>query len=731
MAVGIKLKILSGQVDPSAKPESHPGTTDKQSWIDISELREEIDNALVRNFSTCEHNYAPLDGSQAYFPDNPAAIPYWGLITKSVSDENGNYNNPPLLTILFDSPRKSVGLTLYFYSFTNDYASSMRIVWFGADNTILREGIYQGSGPVVQVFESVSGYSRIDIEFLSTNTRERFIKLVGLDYGIIREFQDNEIDTMTIVEETDPIGDSLSINTVTYRVKTHNPTWDSATGDLDDDTLMRNQRQRIIADDKPFGTFFLDTWKDTTNEGTVFDFVAVSAMGVLNNQTFPGRLYNNVRARDAIQELFDICFPTQIMTFQMDSLLVNSTITGFVSKCTCREALQQIVFAIGGSVRCMREGYVWIHRRDVIDIAYSSTPATNDRQPFVDILDLREAKEDIHIGNYSTCEHNQTILNGLQSYFPDNPYGMQWGWLSKSVSGPNKAYSLPPMLRVAFDANHTSTDVTLYFYPGAHASEVRATWYNSHGVIIQSGNYTFDSDTGIISKRVQNYQVFTLEVLSSNVRERYVKLWAIDFGLGARITLRNIYQGGEATRTAYYSGVDVVSYEYVASMEEKTEFEGMLGSGWHTISFSSPLHSVVVSGAKSYEPSNGGHVRIYNDEAKKVVVTGKEYIENQQTHNARDAAILSGEVESIVIFDGCRLVSPVRGEEIVNDLADYFNQRRKSDVSVRLNGLTSGNIVRLDTRKRPIIGTVERLEINMRGNRAKMRLVGNVDKTYN
>ena len=51
------------------------------------------------------------------------------------SNGNGAFANPPVLNIRFDKNHSSSGLTLHFYSPTDDWASKVKIQWYAALST--------------------------------------------------------------------------------------------------------------------------------------------------------------------------------------------------------------------------------------------------------------------------------------------------------------------------------------------------------------------------------------------------------------------------------------------------------------------------------------------------------------------------------------------------------------------------------------------------------------------
>lgn len=725
----MKVNIKFSLVDPAAKADSTLAISDYQPWIDIEDLRRETISLNIGNFATCEHNQAILDGTQTYFPDDTSTYD-WGWWSESMSDDNGLFESPPTIDITFGSNHKSKGLTIVFYPFSDDYANRVNVTWYASDyTTVLQMGTYQLNSNVGIIEENVAEWRRITIKMLSTNNRNRWIKLRGIEYGLPRTFEDSDINTASILEEVDPISDILSINTLNFQVKTHTPEFSPISGDIGDTMLMRKQPLTVTADDRPFGTFFLNKWEDVNNRGNTFDFSAIDAIGVMDEYEFRGGLYNDVLASVVLQQLFDICFPTKLIKMVLDNDFVDSRLTGWIPICTCREALQLICFAIGAVADTSRRDYVWIYKREFVDFAFRTLPTVNDYQPWTKLDNLKTFPPVFNIEDYATCEHNQAILDGTQVHLPDDYEGINFGWWSASMSDDHGNFTgTIPTLEVEFSANHKSEEISLYFYPFSddYVNTVRATWYDDAREMLKSGTYGFDSVIGIIKETVTNYRYLKIEMLSTNNRNRFVKLRAINLGLGSTITLNEIYQGGKSKPTPYYNGVDVVAYQYTVGTEVSEVHNDILSAGEHEIRFSEPLHSLTISGGTILH-SNANYAVINVDVQDTVILSGMRYIENKLIHSTR-TEVLSGEVQSIVTFDQCKLITNTIASTIKTELFNYLKQRIMNNNKIRLGNLEPGYIVEVQ-QGRGIIGTIESMNINLRGEYAETRIIGDVDTT--
>ena len=552
----MRVQIGLGQIDPSAKPDSMPASADVKSWVNLYDLK--LDGLTVKNILTCEHNQSILDGAGEEMPDIPEQYT-WGLWSSEFSDENGNFENPPVLDIGFGFNHKTPGLNLLFYPHSDDWASKVNVTWYDSSNNIIHSGTYQFDSTNGEIIERIVSFRRIKIEFLSTNIRNRYIKLIGINYGTGRSFEE-EIDTASILEEIDPTSNEITINTLNFRIKTHNPEFSIVSG-YGDEMLMRNQQMIVIANEKEFGTFFLQfPWKDVHSDGTVIDFQAVDAIGIMDKYQFWGNVYSDTPIETVISQLFTICFPTQLIRYVIDPAFAGKLISGYIPICTCREALQYICFAIGAIADDSRRDYVWIYPPD-------------------------------------------TILN----------------------------HKLEP---------------------------------------------------------------------------------------------HHVYRSPEISPTTYYSGVDVVAYEYIPSEETVEAHNSILAAGRHIIKFSEPLYNLTISGGTIIE-STANHAVINVSSDGEVILSGNIYNVNMPVFQSRQE-VVAGEVENIKIYDNCTLMSPKDAQAAAERLYNYLSQRTQFSGDVRLEENEPGYLIQVPTIRYPISGTIEQLDINLRGGRARMKVIGDV-----
>lgn len=355
------IQIGIGQIDPSAKPDSIPDSKDKRNFINMLDLK--FDDIKDKKIQTCGHNQGILDGTQIHLP-NDAEKYQWGFISNYTSNDIGIFEKPPVIDIFFTFNHKCPGISFAMV----EVIKNVKITWYDGAENIIVSNIYTVSKEIRQnilygyIEQEVYNFRRIKIEFISTEIRNRNIYITAIDYGIGKDIPTQDIDRVNIIEEIDPISDKITINTLSFNIKTNDPQFSIVSG-LGNNMLMRNQQITITADKEYYGTFFLQfPWYDVYGDGKEIEFTAIDAIGVLDMYKFYGDVYVDEPIENILNKIFSICFPSKNIFYILDPIFNSIKINGLIKYGTCREALQNICFSIGAVVDTSRKDYVHIYK---------------------------------------------------------------------------------------------------------------------------------------------------------------------------------------------------------------------------------------------------------------------------------------------------------------------------------------------------------------------------------
>lgn len=399
--------ISFGLIDVTAKPDTTVTASDKQSFIDVQDLT--LDGVCPAPSATLEKDYWKLDGSYEPFPDSPQNTS-WGIWSNSMSDENGNFSVPPVITLSFQSIHKSAGLTFEFCPYGNNYCNHMLIQWY-LDNAVIKEAEFYPAAWRCEYRCTVEKYNKIIITFYSTNKPYRYLKVQNIQHGINEYFSEDEIEAASVLEEVDISALELSVNTLEFRLRTANDDFDIFNPKGLYNLLQKKQQLCVEGDIDGtlinFGYFYLNDWND--DEGMT-EITAQDAIGIMSNTTFKGNIYDGVKALNVIDEIMnDAGFG-----YSVDSRIGDIKISGWLPICTHREALQQVAFALGAYVDTSRGGMVKICFGADEDVIYK---IGMDRKAVGSSAVLRE-----YVSGVSVTEHSYVLGAVVEELYKGSLY---------------------------------------------------------------------------------------------------------------------------------------------------------------------------------------------------------------------------------------------------------------------------------------------------------------------
>lgn len=311
------------------------------STISLANLKKSQPDQI--NYATFEHNYWKLDGTYRGITGKSTLI--WGTGISSDTTLNplvyvidttlyleeltkSEFSQKPVLTRNWSGYQTAPGLYIIFYG--PDFCTDLNIKWY-RDNTLLADENYSPDNVRYFCRKRVELFNKCVITFNAMNKENRFLKVVDLWDGNVVEFYNKDLRNVSIIEEYDPISDTLPINTM-------NVGFSHKTDELE---LVFQNKQIIEAyhNDVLYGKFFIDKSSDKYNVS------ATDYKGLLEKSVFLGNFYNNASVTTIIN---DILADEENIKYDIPSAFNSIYFTGPIKKCTKREALAQVLFAIGG-----------------------------------------------------------------------------------------------------------------------------------------------------------------------------------------------------------------------------------------------------------------------------------------------------------------------------------------------------------------------------------------------
>ena len=343
-------EVIYDLKDTTALQDSIPSTMDNQDFAVENLLK---DNTAFHDYGTLEQDYFLLDGTLPELPDEPEGIPFW---SSELSDSEGNFLNNPLLTILFSENHTSTGLTFHF---VGDLPLQMQIRWYGLGGDMISLKSFQPDSHDYYARNLVENYGKLEIEFQKTKPY-RYVKLWGIDYGVVVTWDEDDIKTASLVEETDPISNTLKINKLTFQFVDRANEFNLANSEGLHKALQKKQHiepYEIVDGERMYlGRYFLTT---PSSDKSIAKMEATDYIGLLDDTDFKdGRVYNGEPAGNILADIFA---GTDI-PFEVAEDVAATPLHGWLKIQTRRKALREVLFACGAVHHTARRDNVWIYK---------------------------------------------------------------------------------------------------------------------------------------------------------------------------------------------------------------------------------------------------------------------------------------------------------------------------------------------------------------------------------
>lgn len=212
------IKIEFGIVDPQAPSDasiSDNGGAYYSSSSDISYYYEVIDS-----YNTLEHNRFILDGAHA-FPPKSGETPYvyQGYVGDRVSGQDGYFETPSVVTIDFLTTYFTfVGLTLNFDTVFGEHPRELNIIAYNDSVEVYNETRVTDQATNYVWEDSIPECNKIELISTRTGYGQRRFRLENVVFGIMKTFDNEDIETATWKRETDLINYKLPTHSFNFTI---------------------------------------------------------------------------------------------------------------------------------------------------------------------------------------------------------------------------------------------------------------------------------------------------------------------------------------------------------------------------------------------------------------------------------------------------------------------------------------------------------------------------------
>lgn len=323
--------IRYGDVAPEAKENFAP-TSSESKFDTLAQLQQY--NLNFPNYANpCELYQTVLDGTATAFPSVPENENV-GLWSEQLSNDDGTFEEPIVITLTSAGQYSSPGLTFTFDLDNSIYPTRLKIKWIryiGDEETVLDEKEYNPNGAFYFCQNLINNYNKLVITFYSLNMPQNRLKLRVIDYGYGTLFYGNELRNVKLIQEIDPISTQISINTADFVLDSKSNI---------EYSFQAKQPLSIYFNGQLKATTFVKSAKRQSK--FLWRIQSEDYIGLMNSVPYYGGIYVNANAVDVLDDVFRVAK----VPYSIDGVFANATITGYIPYTTCREALMQVVFAI-------------------------------------------------------------------------------------------------------------------------------------------------------------------------------------------------------------------------------------------------------------------------------------------------------------------------------------------------------------------------------------------------
>ena len=186
------LQVTFSVIEPDAADSA---TVEASDTVDFADTRNVVyKSSTPYEYATLETNRFILDGSQVLLPES--GFVYQGFVSTGISDDSGAFTDTPYLAFSFSQSFAFVGLTLRFSDHLDGDRPSEVTVKASLSGKEKFSKSYTVTGQQLVISDAIPSMEgeyvdKITVYFNGTRIPNRRIRVIGMTFGVVLEF-DNE-----------------------------------------------------------------------------------------------------------------------------------------------------------------------------------------------------------------------------------------------------------------------------------------------------------------------------------------------------------------------------------------------------------------------------------------------------------------------------------------------------------------------------------------------------------
>lgn len=697
------VRITFGNVDTTAATD---GEWESNGAASISEF-ETVDYAYQYGdtYAALELNRWALDGKTLIVPTGEAVQD--GFISSLMSDAEGNFSTPPVITREFSLKHIFPGLTLTFDTRQQEWPLEVT-----ADFYLNGEVVDTQTVSITSVQTTIST-TATEVDKV-TITFDRCLpyrrpRLENVLYGLNVQFVNKDIVSTQQKHDVDPLSRRLPTETMQFTILDYEHKYDPDNpagiyAYVDKNSPIEIQFGYELPDGsvewlKP-DNYVLNAKPSAQNNQATFN--GTGLIGSLTGTFYKSKLGSKSLYDMAQEVLLDAGLTLTEQgenPWEIDDALKNMFTTAALPIDTHMNCLQLIAHAACCRLYTDDDNIIHIRPFGVTVIGiYNGVWADNGHVWFSewDTIDKGNTAEN----TYVTFELNRWTLGGdSQIILPDSNAG-QRGYISEAMTGADGSFTNPPVFTKTFDVPHDLPvlairfDTVLNEFPGA----VQVKYYHDDTLLdtqtaaIDSVEVYVSSNLAIECTKIEVTMIGNLPYRRGRVTKVYYR--ETDFTLDFTSIGEN---SQKISKIDELKSVSVARYSYTASNDTSTLYEGTTTETELHVEFSGLAQDVQISVSGGTLVSSNIYARaadlVLSSGTKTVTITGKTLTENSVVVSYPVAQ--SGEIDK---EENPLITNDTMCQALANHVKSYLQMRNTYEANYRGNPeMEVGDIIGLQT----------------------------------
>ncbi len=697
------VRITFGNVDTTAATD---GEWESNGAASISEF-ETVDYAYQYGdtYVSLELNRWALDGKSLLVPTGEDVQD--GFISSLMSDAEGNFTTPPVITREFSLKHIFPGLTLTFDTRQQEWPLEVTADFY-LNGAVVDTQTVSITSVQTTISTTATEVDKVTITFDRCLPYRR-PRLENVLYGLNVQFVNKDIVSTQQKHDVDPLSRRLPTETMQFTILDYEHKYDPDNpagiyAYVDKNSPIEIQFGYELPDGsvewiKP-DNYVLNAKPSAQNNQATFN--GTGLIGSLTGTFYKSKLGSKSLYDMAQEVLLDAGLTLTEQgenPWEIDDALKDMFTTAALPIDTHMNCLQLIAHAACCRLYTDDDNIIHIRPFGVTVIGiYNGVWADNGHVWFSewDTIDKGNTAEN----TYVTFELNRWTLGGdSQIILPDSNAG-QRGYISEAMTGADGSFTNPPVFTKTFDVPHDLPvlairfDTVLNEFPGA----VQVKYYHDDTLLdtqtaaIDSVEVYVSSNLAIECTKIEVTMIGNLPYRRARVTKVYYR--ETDFTLDFTSIGEN---SQKISKIDELKSVSVARYSYTASNDASTLFEGTTTETELHVEFSGLAQDVQISVSGGTLVSSNIYARaadlVLSSGTKTVTITGKTLTENSVVVSYPVAQ--SGEIDK---EENPLITNDTMCQALANHVKSYLQMRNTYEANYRGNPeMEVGDIIGLQT----------------------------------